>query len=132
MVAFGLVNLALASDEWGTRVVPVDTRRRVPVELAEGAVVALALTFRVDEAVDGLAFEETRRFDGGVVGTTRTVLGGFRAGGPYEVRLPPERLPIGRASHGTYEVTGRFVDGAGREHAREVHRFRIVPSEKWV
>ncbi|WP_405861687.1 hypothetical protein OG361_40035 [Streptomyces sp. NBC_00090] len=126
MALFELLNVALTSEEWGTHIVPPDARGGEPVELPEGAVLTVALTFRVAEAIDGLAVEETRRYGGNVIGTTRTALGGFRAGGPYEIQLPSERLPVGRASCGTYEVTARFVAADGRELARESHRFRIV------
>ncbi|MFB7512626.1 hypothetical protein [Streptomyces sp. NPDC056144] len=127
MTAFELVHVVLAANGGSTHVVPLDAPDHDPVDLPEGAVVSVTLVFRVMEDLDGLAFETSRRADGGVVAESRTTLGGYRAGGPYEVVLPAERLPVGHASLGTYEVTGRFVDGDGREHARELHRFRIVP-----
>ncbi|MFI6417282.1 hypothetical protein ACIBG6_07695 [Streptomyces sp. NPDC050842] len=127
MAQFELLDVALASDGWGTRTVSLDTRGGKPVALPEGAVISVAFTFQVKGGVDGLTLEETRRYGGQVIGTTRTALGGFRTGGPYELRLPPERMPVARANCGTYEVTGRFIAPDGHELARESHRFRIVP-----
>ncbi|MGW6393259.1 hypothetical protein ACWFR1_22725 [Streptomyces sp. NPDC055103] len=127
MARFELLDVALASDEWDMRTLSLDTRGGEPLVLCEGAVISVVLTFRVKGAVDGLTPEETRRYGGNVIGTTRTALGGFRTGGPYELRLPPERMPLGRANCGTYEVTGRFIDPDGRELTRESHRFRITP-----
>lgn len=126
MALFELIDMTLIPEERGTRTMPLDPRGGEPVELPEGATVSLALTFRLTEDVDGLTFEETRWYAGQVTGTTRTVLGGFRAGGPYEIHLSPERLPVGRANCGTYEVSGRFVDAEGHVLARQTHRFRLV------
>ncbi|MEU0398792.1 hypothetical protein ABZ318_00795 [Streptomyces sp. NPDC006197] len=125
MAPFELTRVSLAQEERGTAVLPLDGDGD-PVELPEGGTLSLALAFRVGEAVDGLVFEETRRYAGKVIGTTRTTLGGYRAGGPYEVHLPPERLPVGRTNCGVYEVTGRFTDSTGRVLGREHHRFRLV------
>ncbi|MFJ3584649.1 hypothetical protein ACIPPS_20820 [Streptomyces sp. NPDC090127] len=125
MAVFELMDVALVSDEFGRFPVPLGTERPEAVELPEGAVVGVALTFRTDEGVDGLSFEEERSHAGNLIATAHNVLGGFRAGGPYEIQLPAERLPVGRGC-GTYEVTGRFLDAEGRELARESHRFRIV------
>ncbi|WP_137990788.1 hypothetical protein [Streptomyces vilmorinianum] len=126
MAVFELMGVALVSDELGRVAVPLDTGGREVVDLPEGAVVSVALTFRVGEEVDGLAFEEERWRAGHLVATTRSALGGFRPGGPYEIELPAERLPVGRASCGTYDVRGRFTDAEDRELARESHRLRIV------
>ncbi|WP_369147766.1 hypothetical protein [Streptomyces sp. R44] len=126
MALFELLEVALAPDERGAREPSPDLRAAGEVELPEGATVSLALTFRLAEGVEGLVFEETRRYAGEVIGTQRTALGGFRAGGPYEIHLPPERLPVGRANCGTYEAEGRFLDAEGRVLAREDHRFRLV------
>ncbi|SEB96367.1 hypothetical protein [Streptomyces sp. TLI_105] len=125
MAPFELMRVSLAQEERGTAVLPLDGDGD-PVELPEGGTISVALAFRVGEAVDGLVFEETRRYAGRVIATTRTTLGGYRAGGPYEVHLPPERLPVGRANCGVYEVTGRFTDSTGRVIGREHHRFRLV------
>ncbi|MBD0708270.1 hypothetical protein BU197_07615 [Streptomyces sp. CBMA291] len=71
-----------------------------PLVLPEGTVVSVGLTFRLGREIDGLAFEEVRARNGTVLSTARTVLGGFRPGGSYEVRLPTERLPMGQAYRG--------------------------------
>lgn len=94
--------------------------------LPEGAVLSIGLTFRLGREIDSLVFEDIRAREGKVLAATRTVLGGFRTGGPYEVRLSPERLPVGRAHRGIYELTGRFTDGEGRELVVARHRLRIV------
>ncbi|WP_030204591.1 hypothetical protein [Streptomyces sp. NRRL S-87] len=100
---------------------------RRPVELPEGAVVTVALTFRLGTDVDGLTFTDTRSSEGRVTASTQTPLGGFRAGGPYEIHLRPERLPKSRTGGDvTYDVTGVFTDGSGRVLASEYHGFRIV------
>ncbi|MEW2413159.1 hypothetical protein AB0953_05485 [Streptomyces sp. NPDC046866] len=130
--AFRLVGVALLSEEFGRLDVPLeapaDGTVPDPFDLPHGAVVTLALTFRSAVDVDGLVYTETRVHRGQVLSTTRTALGGFRAGGPYEIRMPPERLPNGRAVGNTYEVTGTFSDAAGHELARERHRFRLCAS----
>ncbi|MEU9700437.1 hypothetical protein [Streptomyces sp. NPDC047981] len=125
MAVFELMNVALVSDEFGRVTVDQGAPGQDVVELPEGTVVGVALTFRTGEEVDGLTFVAERSREGRTIATARNVLGGFRAGGPYELQLPVERLPVGRGC-GTYEVTGRFLDAEGHELARESHRFRIV------
>ncbi|MEU2117406.1 hypothetical protein ABZ567_17515 [Streptomyces sp. NPDC016459] len=125
---FELLDISLYTEEPDRRVVPLrgldapDTP-----EIPEGAVVSVGLTFRLGREIVGLAFEDSRVHEGLVLATVRTVLGGFRAGGPYEVRLQPERLSVGRVHRGVYELTGRFTDGDGRELAVAHHRIRVVP-----
>ncbi|MGW7307311.1 hypothetical protein ACWGI1_17225 [Streptomyces sp. NPDC054835] len=127
MDGFELVDLSVYTEELGRlRVVPSGGTGTAPLLLPEGAVINIGITFRLGREVDGLTFEETRTLDGTELPTVRTVLGGFRTGGPYEVRLPPERLPVGRAHCGLYEVTCRFTDGDGRELAALRHRMRLV------
>ncbi|MFJ5547606.1 hypothetical protein [Streptomyces sp. NPDC093225] len=99
---------------------------RTPVELPEGVVITVALTFRLGTDVDGLTFTDTRSCEGRVAASTQTPLGGFRAGGPYEIHLRPERLPKSRTGDVTYDVTGVFTDGSGQVLASEYHGFRIV------
>ncbi|MEV5969560.1 hypothetical protein [Streptomyces sp. NPDC051921] len=123
---FTLLGVCLHTEGLGPVEVPLrDTVEREPLVLPEGAVVSVGLTFRLGQEIDGLAFEDTRAWDGVTIASTRTVLGGFRPGGPYEVRLPAERLPVGRAHCGVYEVTGRFTDADGRELAFERHRLMV-------
>ncbi|MFG2331643.1 hypothetical protein ACGFMM_18655 [Streptomyces sp. NPDC048604] len=128
MADFELIDVSLVSDGFERLHLPLGEERGEPVALPAGAVVSVVLAFRTEAEIDGLKFDETRYSDDGnrIAACTHT-LGGFRAGGPYEVRLPPERLPVGPASGGRYDATGRFVDGDGRELARETHSFRIVP-----
>ncbi|MET9954059.1 hypothetical protein ABZ135_21245 [Streptomyces sp. NPDC006339] len=130
MKDFELLDVSLYTEELGRLEVPLeetgnDREGPEPLALPEGAVVSVGLTFRLGREIDGVAFEDSRVREGAVLGSTRTVLGGFRAGGPYEVRLPAERLPVGRAHCGIYEVTGRFTDGEGHELALEHHRVRV-------
>ncbi|GAA3387578.1 hypothetical protein GCM10017752_04240 [Streptomyces roseoviridis] len=140
MKDFELLDVSLYTEELGRLEVPLREDGPggdpEPLTLPEGAVVSVGLTFRLGREIDGVAFEDSRFRDGAVLGSTRTVLGGFRAGGPYEVRLPAERLPVGRAHCGIYEVTGRFTDGGGQELALERHRVRVVHQpaahKRWV
>ncbi|MFI8521859.1 hypothetical protein ACIGEZ_29190 [Streptomyces sp. NPDC085481] len=126
MKGFELLDVSLYTEEAGRIEVPQEgPAADEPIVLPEGVVVSVGLTFRLGDEIDGLAFEDTRARAGAKVASTRTALGGFRAGGPYEVRLPSERLPVGKASCGTYEVTGRVVDEDGRALAEERHRIRI-------
>ncbi|MFI8966458.1 hypothetical protein ACIGO8_30595 [Streptomyces sp. NPDC053493] len=137
MTDFELVDVSLYSDELGRVEVPLrDPAGAEPLDVPEGAVVSVGLTFRLGREIDGLVFEDTRSKDDVVLAATRTVLGGFRPGGPYEVRLPPERLPVGRAHCGVYDVAGRFTDGDGRELAVEHHRLSLTHQpaahKRWV
>ncbi|MFE6816680.1 hypothetical protein [Streptomyces sp. NPDC057677] len=122
-----LMELTLVSDELGTFTVPLGgPGRDIPYELPGGAVVSIVLTFRLGSDTDGLIFETIRVREGEQPLTRRSALGSFRTGGPYEIRLPPERLPLGRGHCGTYDVTARMSDAAGIEHARVKHRFTLV------
>ncbi|MEU2078267.1 hypothetical protein [Streptomyces sp. NPDC013489] len=122
-----LMELTLVSDALGTFTVPLGgPGRDIPYELPGGAVVSIVLTFRLGTDTDGLIFETIRVGEGEQPVTRRNALGSFRTGGPYEIRLPPERLPLGRAHCGTYDVTARMSDAAGIEHARVKHRFTLV------
>ncbi|WP_190344221.1 hypothetical protein [Streptomyces venezuelae] len=129
---FELVDVALVSDELGRLTVPLDGRDAGPFELPEGAVVTVALSFRVHREVDGLSFTLNRWREGYLVSSNQIPVGSFRPGGPYEVHLPAERLPVGRAACGVYDVTGIFTDGDGRELSRESHSFRIVHQPRLV
>ncbi|MFF5449451.1 hypothetical protein [Streptomyces sp. NPDC012888] len=129
---FELLDVALVSDEIGRLTVPLDGREQGPFELPEGAVVSVALTFRLGRDIDGLVFTDTRLRDGYVVSATQIPLGSYRAGGPYEVQLSAERLPVGRHECATYEVTGSFSDALRRVLCTESHRFRIVHQPRAV
>ncbi|MEU3607721.1 hypothetical protein AB0E83_20085 [Streptomyces sp. NPDC035033] len=124
---FRLLDVSLHTEELGRLGVPLGgPGSGEPLVLAEGTVVSLGLTFRLGTDIDGLAFEEEQARGGRVLATTRTVLGGFRSGGPYEVWLPSRRMPVGRAHLGLYRITGRLTDGRGRELAREAHDVCLV------
>ncbi|MFE2015815.1 hypothetical protein [Streptomyces sp. NPDC059491] len=126
MVPFELMDVSPVPEGRGARTPPREARQGEPVVLWEGAAVSLALTFRVGEEVAGLVVEMTWLFEGKALGTTRAALGGFRPGGPYEVHLPPERLPVGRAQRGSHAAECRVLDAGGRELARAGIRFRVV------
>ncbi|MFH8255338.1 hypothetical protein ACH4MA_13005 [Streptomyces roseolus] len=123
-----LLDVSLHTEEQGRHAVALGARAEEPgpLRVPEGAVVSVGLTFLVDHAIDGLTFEERRTGDDHLPVTTRTALGGFRRGGPYEVRLPPRRMPVGRAHCGLYRVTGRLTDGEGHELARADHELLLV------
>ncbi|MER5737224.1 hypothetical protein ABT117_16290 [Streptomyces sp. NPDC002262] len=126
---FRLLDVTLHTEESGRIAVELGsgTEDSEPLVLAEGTVVSVGLTFLLGAAVDGLVFEEEWARDGlAPEATTRTPLGGFRNGGPYEVWLPPRRMPVGRAHCGLYGVAWRLTDGHGRELARERHHVRLI------
>ncbi len=100
--------------------------RAAPFALKEGAEIRITLAFRLGTAVEGLKFMDMRQRQGAVVSTSEVLLGGYRPGGPYEVVLPPERLPIGHLARDTYEVTGTFVDSDGHVLGHERHTFVIT------
>ncbi|MFJ3926021.1 hypothetical protein [Streptomyces sp. NPDC090022] len=129
-VRFELLSVHLESDCFGRVAVPLDAGDDIPFELPEGALLTVALTFRLERAVDGLVFVDAREVGSCALPVTETPLGSFRAGGPYEVVLPAEKLPAGRLARGTYTVTGTFRDGHGNELARETHRFRLTRQER--
>ncbi|MFF2774370.1 hypothetical protein ACFVU3_05630 [Streptomyces sp. NPDC058052] len=125
---FRLLDVSLHTEERGRIAVALGAGARdaAPLVLGEGTVVSVGLTFRLGLDVDALVFEEERVRDGRAPVSHRTPLGGFRRGGPYEVRLPPQRMPVGKAHCGLYRVTGRLTDGHGRELARVDHHVRLV------
>ncbi|MEU5811705.1 hypothetical protein [Streptomyces sp. NPDC047718] len=131
---FQLVDMALLTEHEGCSGRPgsAHPERSDPVELPEGALVTLCLVFRLGRDVDGLAYTETRVRDGTVEAAQETQLGGFRAGGPYEIHLQPERLPVGHAAAGTYEVHGVFTDRHRRPLASAYRRYRIAESSPAV
>ncbi|MFI2351653.1 hypothetical protein ACH492_32485 [Streptomyces sp. NPDC019443] len=97
-----------------------------PFALKEGAEIRITLGFRLRQAVEGLKFTVVRKRQGAVIGTTEVMLGSYRPGGPYELVLPPERLPTGRLARDTYQVTGTFTDADGNELGHEAHCFEIT------
>ncbi|NXY94716.1 hypothetical protein HYE82_09990 [Streptomyces sp. BR123] len=123
---FQLVNMALLTEGQECTGTGPRPERPDPVELPEGALVTLCLVFRLGRDVDGLTYTETRVRDGTVEAAQETQLGGFRAGGPYEIHLQPERLPMGHAAFGIYEVHGVFTDRHRRPLASAYRRYRIT------
>lgn len=110
---------------------PEDPRSEPPSEplvLREGAEFRLRLEFGVGSRhdIEGLRYIDERTRQGVTVGHQEILLGDYRAGGPYEIVLPPERLPIGHMARDTYEVTGTFVDVHGHVLGRETHSFEIA------
>lgn len=104
--------------------------RTAPFALKEGAEVRITLAFRLGKSVEGLKFTDVRQRHGAVISRSEVLLGGYRAGGPYEVVLPPERLPNGHLARDMYEVTGTFVDSDGNVLGHESHAFMIT--KDWV
>ncbi|MCB5179791.1 rho GDP-dissociation inhibitor [Streptomyces antimicrobicus] len=129
---FELLDVHLESESFGRVAVPLDDLPGAPFALPEGALFTVSLTFRLAADVDGLCYVDSREVDGCSFPAVSTSLGSFRAGGPYEVVLPPEKLPAGRHSHGTYTVTGTFMDGDGEILAREAFRYRLTHHERPV
>ncbi|MFC4611424.1 hypothetical protein ACFO9E_27060 [Streptomyces maoxianensis] len=102
------------------------TLLEAPFALKEGAEVRITLAFRLAQAVERLKFTVVRKRHGAMIGTTEVMLGSYRPGGPYEVVLPPERLPTGRLARDTYQVTGTFTNSDGEELGHEAHCFEIT------
>jgi hypothetical protein len=101
-----------------------------PVVLKEGAEIRIKLIFRIGRPVEGLKFVAGRERQGSVVGITEVTLGCYRPGGPYEVVLPPERLPSGHLARDTYQLRGTFVDADRHVLGEESHSFRIA--KEWL
>ncbi|WP_274555515.1 hypothetical protein [Streptomyces spiramyceticus] len=128
-LAFELLGMTLQVEGNGEQVVPLPSPG-IPVELKEGAEIRIGLTFRLGRAVEGLKFVDVRKRHGVVVSMSETMLGCYRPGGPYDVIVPPERLPTGHLARDTYEVTGTFIDADGNILGDETHSFRIT--KEWA
>ncbi|RSS84124.1 hypothetical protein [Streptomyces sp. WAC06614] len=132
-VRFELLDVHLESESFGRVAVPLDGGLSdVPFALPEGALFTVSITFRLTADVDGLVYVDAREFGDCSFPAVSTPLGSFRSGGPYEVVLPPEKLPAGRQTHGMYTVTGTFLDGTGEPLAHEAFRFRLTHHERPV
>ncbi|MFI8288031.1 hypothetical protein EAO71_33550 [Streptomyces sp. ms191] len=95
--------------------------------LREGIECRAVVEFQVlGRQATGLRVVDRRLRDGVAVGGREVALGDFRHGGPYELSLPPERLPIGPRARGVYEVRVALVDGGDHVLARRVYRFEIT------
>lgn len=97
-----------------------------PFPIREGTDIRITLVFRIGRAVEGLKYVDLRKRQGSEVSRTEVLLGSYRPGGPYELTLPPERLPIGHLARDTYEVTGTFVDADDNVLGHETHSFEIT------
>ncbi|MER6997924.1 hypothetical protein [Streptomyces sp. NPDC000410] len=99
-----------------------------PLVLKEGADFRVRLEFRVRSPEDlvGLKFVDERHRRGVPVAHQEIHLGDYRPGGPYEVVLPSERLPMGHVARDVYDATGTFLDGEGRVLGQERHSFEIT------
>ncbi|MEU2159803.1 hypothetical protein QRN89_31425 [Streptomyces chengbuensis] len=99
-----------------------------PLVLREGSEFRVRLEFAVGAGRDleGLRFIDERTRQGMTVGHQEILLGDYRRGGPYEIVLPPERLPIGHMARDVYQVTGTFADKEGRILGCESHSFEIT------
>lgn len=97
-----------------------------PFTLKEGSDIRITLVFRTGRDIEGLKFVDVRKRQGAVVSRNEVMLGSYRPGGPYELALPLERLPIGHLARDTYEVTGMFVDADDNVLGYETHSFEIT------
>ncbi|MGW0465154.1 hypothetical protein ACWDX6_07785 [Streptomyces sp. NPDC003027] len=97
-----------------------------PFTLKEGTECRAVVHFRVDGPfVTGLKILDVRSRSGAEVGGREVLLGDFRRGGPYELALPPERVPSGPRARGPYDVYAALVDGDGHVLDRRDYRFEI-------
>ncbi|MFB7369571.1 hypothetical protein ACFC0D_06990 [Streptomyces sp. NPDC056222] len=97
-----------------------------PFTVKEGAEFRAVVRFRVEgPSVTGLRVVDQRSKDGAELGGVDVVLGNFRHGGPYDLELPPERVPSGPRARGVYDVSASLVDGDGRVLDRRDYRFEV-------
>ncbi|MFD0146489.1 MULTISPECIES: rho GDP-dissociation inhibitor [unclassified Streptomyces] len=108
--------------------VPVPAAEKVsaPFTVKEGTECRAVVRFQVDgSSVAGLKVVDIRHRAGTELGGREVALGDFRHGGPYELALPPERVPNGTRARGLYEVSAALVDGEGRVLDRSDYRFEV-------
>ncbi|WP_137991056.1 hypothetical protein [Streptomyces vilmorinianum] len=118
--------------------VPPSATAAAPFTVKEGTECRAVVRFGVDgRSVTGLRVIDVRNragagrrsgpeAEGGAeVGGREVVLGDFRHGGPYELALPPERVPNGPRARGLYDVHVALVDGEGRVLDRSDYRFDV-------
>ncbi|MEU6881587.1 hypothetical protein [Streptomyces sp. NPDC046712] len=124
-----LLGLALRFTGPGEITLPVPasgTTVADPFTVKEGAEFRAVVRFQVDgRSVTGLKVVDERSKDGVEVGGHEVMLGDFRHGGPYDLELPPERVPSGPRARGVYEVSAALVDGAGHVLDRRDYRFEV-------
>ncbi|MFD7321607.1 hypothetical protein ACFV9D_11070 [Streptomyces sp. NPDC059875] len=106
--------------------VPPSGSAPAPFTVKEGAEFRAVVRFRVEgPSVTGLKVVDVRTKDGAEIGRREVALGDFRHGGPYDLELPPERVPSGPRARGVYEVYAALVDGEGRTLDRRDYRFEV-------
>ncbi|MET9378328.1 hypothetical protein ACFYV5_10480 [Streptomyces sp. NPDC003035] len=97
-----------------------------PFTVKEGAEFRAVVSFRVDgPSVTGLKVIDVRTRNGVELGGREVMLGDFRHGGPYELELPPDRVPSGPRARGVYDVYAALADAEGRVLDRRDYRFEI-------
>ncbi|MBT2444065.1 hypothetical protein J7E93_29025 [Streptomyces sp. ISL-36] len=106
--------------------VPPKGAASVPFTLKEGTDCRAVVRFRVDgPSVTGLKIIDVRSMSGVELGGREVLLGDFRRGGPYELALPPERVPSGPRARGLYDVYAALIDAEGRVLDRHDYRFEV-------
>ncbi|MCT4354037.1 rho GDP-dissociation inhibitor [Streptomyces sp. Je 1-79] len=106
--------------------VPPSATTSAPFTVKEGTECRAVIRFQVDgTSVTGLKVVDVRHREGAELGGREVALGDFRHGGPYELALPPERVPNGPRARGLYEVEAALVDGEGRVLDRSGYRFEV-------
>ncbi|MEU7038498.1 hypothetical protein ABZ958_33190 [Streptomyces sp. NPDC046237] len=106
--------------------VPAAEQASAPFTVKEGTECRAVVRFQVDgTSVTGLKVVDVRHRAGAELGGREVTLGDFRHGGPYELALPPERVPNGPRARGLYEVEAALVDGDGRVLDRSTYRFEV-------
>lgn len=106
--------------------IPPSEKTAGPFTLKEGMEFRAVVSFRVDgPSVSGLRVVDVRTRAGAELGSREVVLGDFRNGGPYELALPPERVPSGPRARGLYDVYAALIDGAGHRLDRRDYRFEV-------
>ncbi|QGZ47523.1 hypothetical protein GPZ77_03165 [Streptomyces sp. QHH-9511] len=106
--------------------VPPKGTTPTPFTLKEGTECRAVVRFRVDgPSVTGLKVIDVRSMSGVEIGGREVMLGDFRRGGPYELALPPERVPSGPRARGIYDVYAALIDAEGRVLDRHDYRFEV-------
>ncbi|GGT13063.1 hypothetical protein [Streptomyces purpureus] len=86
-----------------------------PFVLKEGVECRVVIRFEVTgPSVTGLRVLDVREMEGAEISRREVHLGDFRQGGPYELALPPERIPSGRRAQGRYDVHASLLDADDR------------------
>ncbi|MDQ0938313.1 hypothetical protein [Streptomyces sp. V1I1] len=119
------LTLQVGYEETAIPLLPADRQAGVPV-LKEGTECRTDLKFSVaGDAVQGLKVVDVRWKEGTEVARREVFLGDFRVGGPYEVALPPERMPSGSVAQGLYEVRTTLIDVQRHILGEQTYSFEI-------